>query len=571
MADAPKQPEGLTLSEEQELAELRQRRAAAQNAGGLGDHKPEELSLGDKVRIAMAASGGNPGIFAGNLMQLGGITPGKMADLGLEAGGSAMGQSLGALGGPAAPLTVPVGGAIGGASGNLAAQARQIKAGERDSVSWGEVAKQAAVGAIPGAPLAGATGKTLLKEGAKYAVGSMAGNAFKAGAERRTPTVEEVANPVEIAASFAAPYVGKRLDKLPALTPQQILQSERDAAFRALRPEGVKLPPHEIDRGSDMLSSVAGKAASQQQAARENALPFTRLTREEVGLKGAAPITEKELAKQYKAAYEPYEKIASIQENAKLRLAREEEAQAARKAKSVTSSDPHERAAQEEAFAGDEERNKAMLDALVLQSGANIKRLREVRAEAKDAYRAFQNGSPAAYDKWKELRATADTLEQQFEEAAKMVGDDTLVDRLRDSRKQIAKLHVIEDSLNKSTRLPDINEFGKMYDNGVPLDGNLEKLAKFAIAFRRESVDAANVPAPGVDAMRAHLGAMSAARGNPAGAGWVFLGSPTRKVMLSEPMQNYFAQQKEPVTPTLGAAIARFATQGAPDQFSQRP
>lgn len=115
----------------------------------------------------------------------------QAADVGTEIAGSVIGQGLGAFGGPAAPVTVPLGGAAGGAIANLIVQKGQISRGEREAFSLGELLSASALSAIPGGKAAkGATtlGKQVAKAAGKQAA---LGTAISVGSEAARVGIDE--------------------------------------------------------------------------------------------------------------------------------------------------------------------------------------------------------------------------------------------------------------------------------------------------------------------------------------------------------------------------------------------
>jgi hypothetical protein len=81
-------------------------------------------------------------------------------EMALETGATTAGQAAGALMGPAAPITVPVFGGIAALIANLANQAMRK---DQKGVNYGEAVSSFMAGAIPGATMAKAGEKTLLK------------------------------------------------------------------------------------------------------------------------------------------------------------------------------------------------------------------------------------------------------------------------------------------------------------------------------------------------------------------------------------------------------------------------
>ena len=117
---------------------------------------------------------------------------------------------------------------------------------------------------------------------------------------------------------------------------------------------------------------------------------------------------------------------------------------------------------------------------------ANVENLKKLRAQANDAYDALKTGKdPEAYARWQSLRSEAEATEDAIEEAGKLTGDPKLVDRLRESRRTIAKTYAVENAINKDTGIVDAIELAAMKEDGVPLDAGLERIAAFANSFER--------------------------------------------------------------------------------------
>lgn len=473
----------------------------------------------------------------------------KVLDMGIEAGGPAAGQAIGAMTGPAAPVMVPTLGAVGGMVGDAVVQAR----GDQP-FSAGRMVGAAIQGAIPGANLAGAEARTVAREAGKYAAGSLAAKTAETEIDRgELPTMQEGAMAAGTAALGA--QAAKILSKVPARTEGELMYAARDSALKSLRNEGVVVPPHEIARGSDMLSSIAGKSALSQEAAKRNQFVWQRLAREQVGLsKKALPISVSELNVVRDAAGEPYRQIQKISEDAQNQL---DEI-----GKTMLSSDPHDLA-----VTLNSPQTKAVLDPLVLQAGAQVEALKKARVAAQRAYDSFKAGNPAGYEQWQAQKELADNLEQQIEKAASSVGDGSLLKRLQTSRKKIAQTYSIEDALNPSTGLVDPKSFGRQLVNGEPLTDNLKKIADFQLAFNREAVESTRVPTPGVNNIGTMNAMQMASRGNAPGVIGAVVGStigrPARAYLLSDVMQNNMLSPSE--RQNFSAAFARYLAENHPD------
>ncbi len=473
-------------------------------------------------------------------------------NLAIEGGAPAVGQALGGMTGPLAPVAVPLLGAAFGAGGNAIAQAR----GD-EPFSMGQVAGAAVSGAIPGASLAGAEGRQVLREGAKYAASNLGSKVLETEIDRgELPTIGEAATSVATGAVGAK--LSADLAKVPLrkLTQEKQMMAMRDDTFKSLRKEGVVIPPHEIGEGSDVLSSIGGKAALSQQASRKNAPAWQKLAREEIGLsKEPLPISRQDLTDLRSEYAKPYQELQTIHEEAKTQLEQ-------RLAELAKMPDP-----KEALIAADAPAMKESLSILSKWADADVNALKEARFSAQKAYDAFKAGNPAAYDQWQAAKATATKLEQNIEDAAASLHDDTLLSRLKESRKKIAQTYSVEEALNPATGLVDPAMFGRQLDAKEPLSGNLKKIAEFQLAFHRNAVEATRAPYPNVGNVGAMAATSQISRGNVPGAiGGIVsatAGRPARAFLLSDYIQDELANPS--VRQNFSSALARYASQYAPN------
>lgn len=499
----------------------------------------------------------------------------KMGNMGIRAVGPAMGQAIGALGGPLAEVTVPLGGAIGGAVSEGIANKR-----EGTPNTLGKLASAAITGAIPGASLVNSGAKGVAKEAAKYAAGSAAGQFAESGLDRG-----ELPDPTNVAIGSAAAAVGAPFAKafsveneVSAARRQFQMQHE---SFLDLRKEGIKVPPHQVGEGSDFISSLGGKAALSQQAAQDNAPIFQKLAREEIGLtKDAVPIASRdangklnvdqafrEVRQKY---YEPYEKLQAMSSEAKERLGAMDSAAAKREQDLTNTSSPQER----EMGAGTAASEKAAVagqrDQLIVQAAADVDVLKDLRSKAQKAFDSMQN-NPAAYEQWQGYKKAAEDVENSIEQAASQVGDQTLLARLKESRKKIAQSYTVQAATNRGTGLIDPAVLGALYEAKEPLTGNLERIAKFQLGFNREAVEATRIPSPSVNNLGGMATTEMASRGTSAGVIGAIAnataGKPARKYMLSSMYQNSLLQPDE--SQNFLAAFSRYASQAAGPSISR--
>lgn len=477
---------------------------------------------------------------------------------GATGGGAAVGASVGAFGGPIAPATIPIGAAIGGAIGNYFAQKARVAMGEANAVKPGEVAGSAAMGLIPG-------GGGILAQGLKGGVGNLVAKTIETGVdEDRLPTWPEVATSMFMGGGggmLGAKLAGK--PRLAPLTPEEALMAGRDKAYRDVRPYKIVVPPSDVGKGSDTLGSMGGAAATRYAAIVKNQPGYQQMTREDLGLSGAGPITGAEYKALRDAAAEPYQKIAQISEAAQARLDQ------------IEAAGPKAIDGPSTAAKGDYDKSlRAVTDPLLIQAKANVQQLPMARIAAHQAYVDMKNQvQGATYEAWQAKKAIADQMENDIEAAAAVAGDKTLLPRLQASRRLIAKSYVAQAATNPDNGLVSPKTFGDIsWEAGTrgmpsPLDGNFQKMAAFYNNFDRLGKDVTSVPAPGVNAMTMGQSLNSAANGGLLSKAIGFaqskMGGPARAYQLSEFAQNRYAAPRLDTRPTAKSFAAQLARYGA--------
>lgn len=274
-----------------------------------------------------------------------------------------------------------------------------------------------------------------------------------------------------------------------------------DATLENAKNNGMVLPPSATAGGNwltDILESISGKAAIKQEAINRNQVDFTnKLAVGETGLPANTAMTPELLAARRKEVAQPYREAAAI--------------------------DP------------------AVAD--------DVRALTDARKDLSDAKRAYYgpNGRKPDRVEMERLEAQVSTLETAIEDAAKNAGNPGLVQRMRDARVQLAKIHNIEDSLNRGTGDVSARVIGGEYAGGAPLTGGLETIGRTQNAYPALLGNRAGNPAPGVNNLRPMAAAALGLEGAGHGAGVVagglpLVGGPLRSLMLSDPMQAAFAR-----------------------------
>jgi hypothetical protein len=518
--------------------------------------------------------GPTAGLMAGQEVNKGVPVPRVIKDVALEGGGATAGQALGALGGPAAPVTIPLGGSVGGIAGNYAAQKLRIASGEQDKIHWGELIGAALTGAIPGASLESAGAKSIAKEAVKQGAGGLARNIVQTGIdEGKLPSVGS------LAASTLIPAAGGALaQKVQLMNPEvqaaqaaaknapKSLQQQRYEAGKAL---GLKTSGGELQTDENGLSRLVGAPPHviRNELSARNSEPISEAVNKELGLPHGTEITPDVLDDFRAEKAQPYAEIASMADAAKKKIAEIEKSK-------FNSADPRELQIQQ-----NDPATLAELAPLKAQAAADVEGLKAARKAASLGYAKHYGspgGDPAALEGARNADALADKLEAQIEAAAESIGDPTLINRLRTARTDIAKSYDVQRALTGAAGEISATKLGAMLKgtNPKPLSGNLKTIAEFANEFPAAVKPASGRMAPGITRTEALAGGLMAAEGiAKGGAKGALLGlAPLagrlkRNFVLSDFYQNKFplypkAKIAPDVTPA-GALAIRQAAQAA--------
>ena len=375
----------------------------------------------------------------------------EAANMGMRAGGPALGQAAGAATGLAAPIAVPLFGAIGGAAGEFGAQLR-----EGGAIRPGAIGGAAVAGLIPGAPLAGATGRRVAGEMVKQGVGNIAAKATETGFdEGRLPTAAEAA----LAATGAAVGTGlaKSLDKgTNAQTVAAALKRSQDSTRRRTielgQELGYVLPPSILrpNMVNDAMNSVGGKAAMAQEAALRNQPITNAAVRAELGLNPGESLSVQALNTARLGPNSTYAKLAGVSPQLTV-----------------------------------------MLDTF-----------KQAQADANMLFTNYRNQFPKNPDilaNAKQRQIDADDMVAMMETEAKSHSKGNLIDEFKEARVKLAKIGLAERAMNKGDGNIDASVIGKAYDAGEKMTGNFEKIGRFQNAFGAALREAGKVPPSGVN------------------------------------------------------------------------
>lgn len=428
-------------------------------------------------------------------------------NLGLEGGGATAGQAVGALGGPLDELTIPLGGFIGGAAGNALAQATT----PGKDFSFGEVLGAGTAGAIPGASLAKAGAMPVAIQAGKMALGNVAATNVQSLVEGKglAPIERDV---LAAGAGAGGTVMGKYLDNGLRASSSATARSQdslRRETLNAGRELGLVVPPAVIRPGpmNNTLQSMAGKAATAQEAVLRNQPKINAAVRAEIGLPADAPLTPISLNTARTGPNLVYGEVAQ----------------------------------------------------LTPATGSILQNFKTATAEAnmaRQAYRAsIESGrrNPALLQEAVAQETIANQMQSALEkEASGVKGGLDVMKRFEEARTRLAQIGLAERAVNKGSGEIDAKVIGDALEHGEKLTGSFAKIGKFQNAFGKYVQDAATTPPSGVDFLKMYSrlglgGAGGYALGGPAGAiagvtGAAAAEKGARSVILSPFYQRNFAQ-----------------------------
>lgn len=190
--------------------------------------------------------------------------------------------------------------------------------------------------------------------------------------------------------------------------------------------------------------------------------------------------------------------------------------------------------------------------------------LKQARFDSKLNWTHFnRTGDPEAYAKATSLGAKAEALEDELITIAQANGKPDLVDALREARRNLAKIHTIDNSMNDATGDVSAVALGKLLNNNAPLTDEALQIGKFANAYG----DVARVPASGDANPFTVLDYASALLGygvSPAALALPAARIGSRAAILSPVVQKAMANKTYGVGPTKKLAEALFASRYSP-------
>jgi len=276
----------------------------------------------------------------------------------------------------------------------------------------------------------------------------------------------------------------------PPVKIQEELNAVRDANLRAAQEAGYVVTPGSVSStGKNIIAErMAGKTNIEQLASIQNQEVTNKLIRKDLNLPETAPLTAEKMREvrqqEFTKGYEPVKKLGRIAvDDAYL------DEVAAIEAKHVGQSASFPEAAPPKV--------KELIDKHLVNnfdSSDALQRISSLRDDAKAAFKRGENDLAFANT------AIANALENQIErslELAKRPDAPKLLENFRNSRRQIAISHTVEDAIREGTGNVSGTKLARDLQSGKYVSGNIRLAAEFANAFPRVSQLPSQIGTPG--------------------------------------------------------------------------
>ncbi len=313
-------------------------------------------------------------------------------------------------------------------------------------------------------------------------------------------------------------------DKSTEMASLKAMRSTRDNSLKGIQAAGYSVTPSQAHAGlfPRFMEGISGKFKTEQAMGLKNQPITNRAANSALGLPSDTSLNDAALDAYRLGVSQPYRDVASLPKRNTVKAASNYTDWDA-PTQAVKGFDPKE----------------------ALES------LKDARYNAKMYWRGANMGNPEAMALARQTDDIADNLEQQIERYAIENGDDTLVQRLRDSRTKISKSYLIEKALNDTTGDVDATILGKELSRGNLVPDELMPAARLGQGFK----EVARVPKSGdatpITALDWLLGSGiggTAAMFHPAGLALAAAPAATRLGMrqglLSGPVQRTLVQPK---------------------------
>ena len=412
--------------------------------------------------------------------------------------------------------------------------------------------------------LQGATGAALNPASSARQLLGLAATGAASGAAAQATKEATGSEALGLAAGIAVPAAASGLravgqKRVAEANAKRLRDAPRNDVLQAGLDAGYKLPPSTVrpSLANRTLESIAGKAATQQDASINNVEVTNRLARQAIGLPPDAPLTpqatQQVRREAFNSGYAPIERAGRIRTGAQYR----------KDLNAIV--DKYTGAAR--SFPGAVRDDVAkVVDGLRVKSfdsGDAIKMTATLREEASRNFRTGDTGLAKAQ------RDAAKVLEDQIERHLSGTGRQAALDGFREARQLMAKTHTVENALMPGTGNIDASKLAAEFRKSPgKLNGGLLLAAAFANNFKKAVQTPQAVGSPGVSksAALASLltgGGGAAAIGGPGVAfGAIPLVAPplVRSALLSDFNQRRMTPNQSSGVPGLFAGLPELTT-----------
>lgn len=394
-------------------------------------------------------------------------------------------------------------------------------------------------------------------------VGSLWGFTEPVGADDSRMRNAYVGGVLGMGSQFLANSIGNYFrGKSANLRSQQGANASEDIALKEAINEGYKVPPSYANRSpwyKRLLETISGKYKTNQLARISNQSTTNRLAAEALGLPGDTALNPGVLGDVRDAAfingYQPVRQSGRI-------VADSQFIQSLTSAKSGNASFPDlksdiaEGIAEKILYKQTPNGKVAITD---FDAGDIVDAIKYVRNESTKAFKAGDNNTGYA------LKDIASALEDQIERHLNSLGQSgaDILENYRLARQLIAVSHSVEASMNMGNYNVNALQLASQLRRGVPLSGNLEKIAKFGSAFKDSAASPSSGNANNFTIFDAAGATASIGTGNPGMTGMILARPLARATILSGPMQRGMSVPHYDYSPLAKALGGRLERAGA--------
>ncbi len=284
----------------------------------------------------------------------------------------------------------------------------------------------------------------------------------------------EIANPfgaVTKPMSYAEQFFGK---KPQDLANEKSINATRDATIKQSLDAGYTIPrsAYNPSATTNTLESIGGKASIGQEATKANQAVTDKLARKYLNLPEGTAFSEQLITDLLDARSKPYEEVKQLP-----------------MAQIPTS-------------------KNGMIGSRQTRSGAEIlDELKKTKDISRASWKAINNGTTQEVNKTIDIANEADAkvakLENEIEELAKVHNQPELLNQLKQSRKELAKIYTIEKAMNPANGEINAANIKQQYNKNVPLTDEAKVIADFGNSFSKLASEGSKVPNPDVSQTKA--------------------------------------------------------------------